>query len=305
MSGWNKTIGIEANMDESIHKLEFSTSQEAWEKINEAFIKLSPVLFKHGGTANSGLAVSYNVFINIHKAWMDPEFNYGRLFNYKDAKWTSLLNNYIDFNKLDLLRSRIRVFKNKYNQNYNISYIFNNKHDNGKQCLLAATFSKRFQDDIPVVTLILRASEITKRLAFDFLLVQRMAEYIYGKEQSIQMNLFCTQMYANVETLIMYDTYHSIRKLTKGLENPWIKVVKDKLKDFKTAPPEKYSSFKVFFRSYKVLRPDLYEKTYKDMYAKELVLEHDDIPYPEDCISFSQRRKFKKKYLLKNKENDK
>lgn len=70
------------------------------------------------------------------------------------------------------MRSRIRQMKVKYNQNYNVSYIFNNKHDNGKQCLIAATFSKRFQEDIPVITMVLRASEITKRLMFDLLLVQ-------------------------------------------------------------------------------------------------------------------------------------
>lgn len=53
----------------------------------------------------------YNVFIKIRKAWVDPDFDYGRCFNYKETKWTSLLNNYIDFNKLDLLRSKLRVLK--------------------------------------------------------------------------------------------------------------------------------------------------------------------------------------------------
>ena len=174
MAGWNKDIGLKLNPEETIHSLEFATSQEAWEKLNEAFLRLDPVLFEKGGVANSGVAASYNVFIKIRKAWVDPNFDYGRLFNYTEAKWTSLLNNYIDFNKLDLLRSKLRFLKAKYNQNYNISYVFNNRHDNGKQCLLAATFSKRFQEDVPVITMVLRASEITKRLIFDFLLVQRM-----------------------------------------------------------------------------------------------------------------------------------
>ena len=46
-----------------------------------------------------------------------------------------------------------------------------------------------------------------------------------------------------------------------------------------------------------MLRPDLYEKTYRNLYAKQLVIEEDDIPYPEECISYSQRKKFKQKYL--------
>ncbi len=209
MSGWNKQLnGLELNTEEQIHSLEFATSQEAWEKLNEGFLRLEPSLFAKGATANSGVAVVYNVFIKIRKAWVDPDFDYGRCFNYKETKWTSLLNNYIDFNKLDLLRSKLRVLKTKYNQNYNVTYMFNNHHDNGKQCLIAATFSKRFGEDIPVITMVIRASEITKRLIFDFLLIQRMAEYVYGPEQSVQINLFATQMYGNVETLLMYHTHN-------------------------------------------------------------------------------------------------
>ena len=123
MGGWNRKLeGLETNCEETLHSLEFATSQEAWEKLNEAFLRLDPVLFDKGATANSGVAVVYNVFVKVRKAWVDPDFDYGRCFNYKDAKWTSLLNNYIDFNKLDLLRSKVRSMKRSYNQNYNISY---------------------------------------------------------------------------------------------------------------------------------------------------------------------------------------
>ena len=65
---------------------------------------------------------------------------------------------------------------------------------------------------------------------------------------------------------------------------------------------KEFSSFKVFFRSFKVLRPDLYEETYKSMKAKELLLEYEDIEYPENVISYSQRKAYKKK-LLKQKNN--
>lgn len=305
MSGWNKQLEGLENMDcsENIHTLEFSTSQEAWEKLNEYFLQLNPSLFSKGAIANSGLAVVYNVFIRIRKAWVDPEFDYGRCFNYTSSKWSSLLNNYIDFNKLDLLRSKLRFLKVKYNQNYNVSYIFNNKHDNGKQCLISATFSKRFQEDIPVITMVLRASEITKRLIFDFLLVQRMAEYIYGPNQSVQLNVFATQMYGNTETLIMYHTHKSLKKVLKGIDNPWVTKVKSVFDKFKNGDEKDFSSFKVYFRSFKVIRPDLY--TYKPLYAKDLVIEEDDIDYPENIISFSQRKAYKKKYLAKLKREAK
>ena len=300
MSGWNKPLeGLVTNCNESLHQLEFSTSQEAWEKLNEAFLRLDPVLFSSGATANSGVAVVYNVFLMIRKAWVDPDFDYGRCFNYKETKWTTLLNNYIDFNKLDLMRSKLRTLKKSYNQNYNVTYMFNNHHDNGKQCLIAATFSKRFQEDVPVITMILRSSEITKRLIFDFLLVQRMAEYIYGKDCTVQINLFATQMYGNVETLMMYHTYRPLKKVLKGVKNPWTNRVLEVFDKFQKGTEKEFSSFKVYFRSFKVLRPDLYQETYKSMYAKELLLEYEDIEYPEDVISYSQRKNYKRKLLKK------
>lgn len=47
-------------------------------KLNEGFLRLDPALFEKGAIANSGVAVVYNVFIKIRKAWVDPEFDYGR-----------------------------------------------------------------------------------------------------------------------------------------------------------------------------------------------------------------------------------
>lgn len=303
MGGWNKPLGLEMNTDEQIHSLEFATSMEAWESINEAFLRLDPVLFDQGGTANSGVSVSYNIFIRIKRAWMDPDFDFGKYFNYTESKWTVLLNNYIDFNRLDLLRSKVRCMKQRYNQNYNLPYVFHNTHDNGKQCLLTATFSKRFQQDTPVITMHLRASEVTKRLAFDLLLIQRMAEYVYGPNQPVQINIFACQMYGNVETLLMYHTYKPIKKVMKDVdkENPWYQRVMEIFKKFKTAPEKEFSKFKVFFRSYKVVRRDEYP--YKPLLAKNLIIESDDIEYPEECITYSQRRNYKKKYLAKLKSD--
>ena len=44
MGGWNKKLeGLELNPEETIHSLEFATSQEAWEKLNEGFLRLEPI----------------------------------------------------------------------------------------------------------------------------------------------------------------------------------------------------------------------------------------------------------------------
>ena len=281
------------SVSENVHSLEFATSQEAWEGVNEMFLYHDEDLFSHGSSHTSGMAVVFNVFIKIRKSWVDPEFDFGKMFNYREQKWTTLINNYLNLNKLDLLRSKVRYLQSKYNQNYNISYSFDNSHDNGKGCLLAATFSRRLNDDVPVITIMIRSSEITKRLIFDFLLIQRMGEYVYGTDSTFMINVFATQMYCNTETLIMYNTYKDIKKLLKNKpETPWTKNViatYDKFMD----DPQSYSTYKVFLRTAKCLRPDAFKGNYKQMLAKDLKLDYDEIEYPEDCITLSQRKRYR------------
>jgi len=68
MSGWNRPLqGLENNAEETIHSLEFATSMEAWEKLNEAFLRLDPMLFSKGAVANSGVAECSKVFVQLGK----------------------------------------------------------------------------------------------------------------------------------------------------------------------------------------------------------------------------------------------
>lgn len=290
---------ISGSVEEVVHSLSFKTSMEAWEKLNEMFLLHDPALFGSGSSHTSGMSAVYNVFIKIKKAWVDPDFDYGKSFNYKNQKWTTLLNNYLNLNKLDLLRSKVRFFQSKYNQNYNIAYSFDNTHNNGKGCLLAATFSRRLNDDIPVITVVLRSSEITKRLIFDLLLIQRMGEYVYGKSTTFMINIFATQMYCNTETLVMYHTHKDIFKLLKPImhekKTRWTTGVLDTINKFLNEP-NSFGSYKVFLRTAKVLRPDAF-KGHKvtPLLAKDMVLEYDGIEYPEDCITVRQRKQYKSK----------
>lgn len=291
-------------VEEVIHQLTYSNSMEAWECINEMFITHDPKMFESGASYTSGMSAVFNTFIKIRKAWVDPEFDFGKMFNYREQKWTTLVNNYLNLNKLDLLKSKVRYFQSKYNQNYNISYSFDNTHDNGKGCLLAATFSRRLNEDIPVITIVLRASEITKRLIFDLLLVQRMGEYVYGEDQTFMINIFATQMYCNTETVVMYNTHKSLKKVYKnypGSNEEWKKNVMETYQKFMD-DPKSFSSYKVFLRTAKVLRPDVFKDVYKPLKAKDLKLTNDDgIEYPEDCITLSQRKKYKSKLKKQSK----
>lgn len=300
-------IRIKKGDSKICHLFEFATSQEAWEKINEYFlIKPESVFDKENSMFNRGVSVLYNVFFTIRKAWVDPEFDFGKMFNYREQKWTILINNYLDLNQLDLLRSKVRYFQTKYNQNYNLSYSFDNTHGNGKGCLLSATFSRRVGDSTPNITINLRSSEITKRLIFDFLLVQRMGEYIYGPDISFTMSVFATQMYCNTETVLMYNTYKPVIPLIEESPNKeWISIAKEAFNKFFT-DPKSFSSYKVFLRSAKCLNPKAFNHKSTPLLAKNLnIYEGDylDIEFPANCITLKQRRKFLKS--IYNKKEDK
>lgn len=293
-----------------VKQLQFSTSQKAWEGINEMFINADRRIFdeNNGSSIAAGSLFAYNMVISIKKAWMEPNFNFGKMFDYQMQKWTLLLNNYINLNTLDILRSQVRVAEVKYTKNYNLSFSFDNTHTNGKGCLLSASFCRRNDLDVPIIIANMRSSEITKRLAFDLLLLQRLGEYVYGENVTFMLQLNCNQMYCNVETVIMYHTYKSVRKVARGFEAhsdasvKWNKTVKDMLKKFLTCDKSEIK-YKVFVRTLRCLRPSLFpNKEIKPLYAKSLLLQYDSIPYPETCISYSQRATFKKKYLQQQKK---
>lgn len=284
-----------------VKQLYFPTSQEAWEGINEAFISCDKSLFREGrgNKIGSGIAYAYNVVINIYNAWMDPEFDFGKNFNYRITKWTMLLNNYVDMNKLDLTRSKVRTQDTKKYYNYNIAFLFGNKHDNGKGCLLNATFARRLDLDIPIIYATLRSSEITKRLAFDLLLLQRLGQYVWGNDEKFMIQLSCNQMYCNSETLAMYTVHRDILKM-KLTSNRWTDEVLKQVKYFKTCDP-KDVKYKVFKRVLAVIQPESMGGVPPALLAKDLKLDYDDIDYPETCITYSQRQKYRKQLNKKSK----
>ena len=285
-----------------VRELEFANSQECWEKLNEYFFNQEEDVLKLGAKYGSQL-IAYDNFIRIRKAWVDPEMDFGNLFGYRMQKWTGLINNYINLNYLDLLKSQILSKETgKYSQ-YNISMQFDNSHGHGKNCLLSLTFSRTLETDIPIATFHLRSSEITKRLLLDLLLVQRVAEYIYGEEQHVMIKMICTNMYQNAEAFTMYDIHKPLKKvirLTGKKMSPWQERVMKIHEEFKSVDPDKIT-YKVFKRSVNQLQGVHGDRP---MLAKDLPLFKKDIDYPEDCITIAQRKKYKREYN-KQLKNDK
>lgn len=254
-----------------VKEFEFATSQAAWEGLNEWFLTGERrIVDKCGGRYGNQLAV-YDLFVKINKSWVDPNIDFGYLFGYRIQKWTGLVNNYVNMNYLDILKSQVQTKEAATYPIYNLSMPFDNSHGHGKNCLLSLTCSRRAGEDVPVITFVLRSSEITKRLIIDFLLIQRIAEYIYGENQSCMIHFYGINVYQNVESFLMYDLHRPLSevktKLKRG-DSKYYDTVMDKLEHFKTVDASTIK-YKVFLRSVNQLQK---LSKYKPMFAKDLFL---------------------------------
>lgn len=220
----------------------FPTLQAAWEGLNEHMVLETPTVLAKAGYVGGNQVVSYNNHVIIHKAWVDPEFDYGRVLGYTDKKWSSLISNYVDMPALELIRGEIALRTAKNAPAYNYTMHFTNAHLSGKDCLISLTFSKRYNRDNPVVSFHARVSELTKRVIFDFLLVQRIVEYIYG-HNDVEIHYSTPSFYLSLEAFTMYQNHRDIRELYKAkgiLEKPpttFQKKVLEKLSQYQVVDP--------------------------------------------------------------------
>mgnify|MGYP003402936159 CR=1 FL=1 len=215
-----------------INQMEFPTLEAAWEGINEYLANNEREIIKKGGGCYGTEMVSYDNFIYIYKSWISPDFNFGHILGYKYKKWSKLINNYVDQNYLDLVKGEVLDRERKKSLNYNYTMHFANSHGSGKDCLISLSFCKRKGNKNPFVIYTTRASECTSRMIFDFLLIQRICEYVYGKGVTVEVACYIPFMFINIERFLMYMGY-------KG---------RDILKPTKLEPnrqnsPEEYSNF--------------------------------------------------------------
>ena len=187
-----------------------ATSQEAWEWVNEFLVTKEDTVKRRGGMRSGAQIISYDHFLEIHKMWVNPEFDFGFIFGYKKQKWSILKSNYVDMNMVDLVKSEVLEREKKKTANYNLAFKFSNTHGSGHGCLISLVFQRRHTQDNPIVIVNIRSSEVTKRLLMDFVLVQRITEYIYGDDVSASMKVFCANMYLSIENFIMYHKHKPI-----------------------------------------------------------------------------------------------
>ncbi len=218
--------------------LHYKNLQEAWEKVQEHIVNNEPkVRGEWGGYLYSTMLSLYDVIMIVDDCRIDRNFNFGKCLGYTDKKWSKLINNYVNRDYLDLVKSEIQLKESKRGPHYVHTYHFDNRFGSGKDCLISLTIERRKTEDIPVLTYHTRASEITKRLIFDFLLIQRIAEYIYGKKQRCKVIIHLCFCFVNLECFMMYVAW-------KG--TGWMKKQNGLIRDyspFQKKCLEKYDKF--------------------------------------------------------------
>ena len=249
--------------------LEYHNFLEAWEGINESFLDTSLSLLKEfNGVRHARALYLYNVSIQVNNPVLDPEFDFGRKFNYTKQKWNMLMGNYINMVELKELKTELKQHLND-RKPYNISYNFPNTHKHGKKCLLALIITKRYGDVTPYITMYLRSSEVTKRLSVDFLLMQRIGEYLF-EGQPFKALLNINQLFNDDTVLLMYGAHKDIRHILKKGKNEYCNILYKRLKEMLEGEEKQFKKYKVHWRAFKVLRPDLYK--YPKTLAKECKL---------------------------------
>lgn len=257
----------------SIKKLNFMSLQEAWEELNFMLAQGNKDVLENGGGVHGTEFIVYDCLVKANTAKIDPNFNFGRVLGYTEKKWTSLVKNYVDFDYLDLVKSEITMRRGKNAKSYNYTFRFSNKHGGGKDCLISIIFSKRVGDEYPTAFFSVRVSEITSRLIFDFLLVQRICEYVYGVDHPVHVNFFAPSMFITAERFSMFAHWKGWKKTLKkldGYSGRFTQRVKDVYNHFNTVDV-KSIRYKTHQRCAEVIQ-GVGHKVNTDLFAKDLQL---------------------------------
>jgi len=221
------------------------------------------------------------------------------MFGYRTQKWNSLINNYLDRNYLDLIRDEILQREKAKSKTYNYALHFRNIHTSGKDCLVSLILTKKITSNKPILYFSVRTSEVTKRLLLDFLLVQRIAEFIYGENPYVEIRFFAPITYITPENFSMYNIHRPIKKLLpKNYPmGDFQKRLLKMLKFFQTVEDPMTIKYKVNRRSALQLQMSsegIPRSGVFGLLAKNLSIKESQIIYPLDCVTDSDRRKYRK-----------
>jgi hypothetical protein len=289
-----------------VTNLTFNTLQEGWEGINEFLATFERQILANNGSLYGTEIMVHDLYMKMLNPHIDPYLNLGKVLGYNIRKWTSLVNNYVDMHYLELCKNEIQLREAKKARSYTYSLHFSNSHGSGKDCLVSLVFSRRSNVDVPVVTFNIRISEVTKRLIFDFLLVKRICDYIYGEDSKYEVRLFAPSAYITAESFCMYNNHKSIKKIMKPYRDNPAKFQKKILEtyDYFTTVDPKTVTFKVNQRAvlqFQRGEDGLPKSGVEDLFVKDLRLFQHSYDYPDDVISPADQRRYKKENGIESK----
>lgn len=278
----------------------FNNLQDAWHGINEYLITQEKEIIQRGGGRYGPELLSYNNIIRSKSANIDPNFNFGFILGYKRKKWSSLINNYVDFNYLDLVKSEVLRREQKNARSYNLAYHFTNSHTSGKDCLISLNICRRLNSEKPIIIFHTRNSEVTKRLIFDFLLLQRISEYIFG-HYNVDVEFYAPTIYVSAEHFTMYNN-------VKSIKHKLLNEKKMKLGSFQKRVLHVLNKYlkidptKITFRSHKRAANQIQRtedgrplSLSPDLFAYQLKLfNQEEIQYPKNCLTNKERKAFRR-----------
>jgi len=233
-----------------MQKFSFNTSQEAWINFNAMLVQASPKDLLH----YSNQVILFDVLIDIAKSWISEDWDFTQTVNYTSSKWTSLKSNYLNMEHTEEVLSLVHHRELKKDKNYNVSMWFSNNHGGGKGCLLNATFSRRYKEDIPILSATMRASEFYKRGMFDLLLLHRLGQEAWGEDATFGVKIFATQLWGGADWLSLLTSVIPPEKLFKDLSHPFTREVKNWYEKFQEVEDPEAMKYHAHRRAVKVIQ---------------------------------------------------
>jgi len=178
----------------------YPTSEAAWIGVNKTLVNIDKAPESLGAKVYKSQVILYDIMIRIKRSYVPEDWDFTMTVNYRKAKWTSLVSNYVDMSHLEEVLAAVKHREVRKTKNYNETFHFGNQHSHGKGCLLVCTFSRRHSDEVPVLNAVMRASEFYKRGMMDLLLLHRIGEQAYGDEP-FAVNILTQQLWGGADWL--------------------------------------------------------------------------------------------------------
>ena len=105
---------------------------------------------------------------------------------------------------------------------------------------------------------------------FDELSDEKKVEYITWLDEEFKALLNINQLFNDDTVLLMYGAHKDIRHILKKGKNEYCNILYKRLKEMLEGEEKQFKKYKVHWRAFKVLRPDLYK--YPKTLAKECKL---------------------------------